>query len=341
MLFKKFDGQKRNLANVVYPGQINVQTVDKLLIHCTVLCLIPEHLQSRLVKSGGAVNRKDLLLLRLLHGTKIITAPTIPFKIGIDCCYFNIGLNIKLNIKPNRVVVISVMNTVQQKSMTMKMLKLLSVPALISVMLILVSATELSKETERLQNATKVITTFANSDESIPEELLKQSEGLVIIPKMINAGFGIGGKRGKGVAVVKLPDGSWSNPVFITLTGGSFGFQIGVQSVDLVLVFKHKGVLTKVKNGDFTIGGDISAAAGPVGRSSTASTDHTLEAEVYSYSRSRGLFAGISINGSNLAIDKSANANFYGSNTTSQQIFETGKSSSAPVVELKGSLKGL
>lgn len=223
----------------------------------------------------------------------------------------------------------------------MKMLKLLSVPALISVMLILVSATELSKETERLQNATKVITTFANSDESIPEELLKQSEGLVIIPKMINAGFGIGGKRGKGVAVVKLPDGSWSNPVFITLTGGSFGFQIGVQSVDLVLVFKHKGVLTKVKNGDFTIGGDISAAAGPVGRSSTASTDHTLEAEVYSYSRSRGLFAGISINGSNLAIDKSANANFYGANTTSQQIFETGKSSSAPVVELKAALKGL
>jgi lipid-binding SYLF domain-containing protein len=233
------------------------------------------------------------------------------------------------------------MNTVQQKSMTMKMLKLLSVPALLSVMLILVSATDLSKETERMQNATKVVTTFANSDESIPQELLKQSEGLVIIPKMINAGLGIGGKRGKGVAVVKLPDGSWSNPVFITLTGGSFGFQIGVQSVDLVLVFKHKGVLTKVKNGDFTIGGDISAAAGPVGRSSTASTDHTLEAEVYSYSRSRGLFAGISINGSNLAIDKSANANFYGANTTSQQIFETGKSSSAPVVELKSALKGL
>jgi lipid-binding SYLF domain-containing protein len=233
------------------------------------------------------------------------------------------------------------MSTVQQKSMTMKMLKLLSVPTLVSVMLILVSATEIGKETERLQNATKVITTFANSDESIPQELLKQSEGLVIIPKMINAGFGIGGKRGKGVAVVKLPDGSWSNPVFITLTGGSFGFQIGVQSVDLVLVFKHKGVLTKVKNGDFTIGGDISAAAGPVGRSSTASTDHTLEAEVYSYSRSRGLFAGISINGSNLAIDKSANANFYGLNTTSQQIFETGKSASAPVVGLKSALKGL
>ena len=87
-----------------------------------------------------------------------------------------------------------------------------------------------------------------------------------------------------------------------------------MQSVDLVLVFRHKGVLTKVKNGDFTIGGDISAAAGPVGRSTSANTDYKLEAEVYSYSRSRGLFAGISINGSNLGIDKEANQAYYGDN---------------------------
>ena len=223
----------------------------------------------------------------------------------------------------------------------MKVLKMLSVPVLLSAVLVLASFQNAGKETERIQNATKVLTTFANSDESIPQDLLKESEGIVVIPKMINASFGLGGKRGKGLATVKLADGSWSNPVFITLTGGSFGFQIGVQSVDLVLVFKHKGVLTKVKNGDFTIGGDISAAAGPVGRSSTASTDHTLEAEVYSYSRSRGLFAGISINGSNLSIDKSANATFYGAGTTSQQIFETGKSTSTPVVALKAALKGL
>ncbi|MDT3405187.1 lipid-binding SYLF domain-containing protein [Mucilaginibacter terrae] len=223
----------------------------------------------------------------------------------------------------------------------MKLFKFLMVPALLSAMLVLASATDAGKETERVQNSTKVLTTFANMDETIPEELLKQSEGIVVIPKLINAGFGIGGKRGKGIATVKLADGTWSNPVFVTLTGGSIGFQIGVQSVDLVLVFKHKGVLTKVKNGDFTIGGDISAAAGPVGRSSTASTDHKLEAEVYSYSRSRGLFAGISINGSNLAIDKTSNANFYGSGTTSQQIFETSKTASTAVVEFKTALKGL
>jgi lipid-binding SYLF domain-containing protein len=138
--------------------------------------------------------------------------------------------------------------------------------------------------------------------------------------------------------MVKLADGKWSNPVFVTLTGGSFGLQIGVQSVDLVLVFRHKGVLTKVKNGDFTIGGDISAAAGPVGRSSTASTDYKLEAEVYSYSRSRGLFAGITINGSNLGIDKTANANFYGNNDSSKDIFAMSNSKKESVVVLKETL---
>lgn len=205
----------------------------------------------------------------------------------------------------------------------------------------LASAADAGKETERIQNSTKVLKTFTEMDETIPQELLKQTEGIVVIPKLINAGFGIGGKRGKGIATVKLADGTWSNPVFITLTGGSIGFQIGVQAVDLVLIFKNKGVLTKVKNGDFTIGGDISASAGPVGRSSTASTDHSFEAEVYSYSRSKGLFAGISINGSNLAIDKTSLANFYGSGTTSQKVFETNKTASTAVVEFKSVLKGM
>ena len=141
--------------------------------------------------------------------------------------------------------------------------------------------------------------------------------------------------------MVKLPNGEWSDPVFITLNGGSLGLQIGVQSVDLVLVFKDRGVLTKVKNGDFTIGGDISAAAGPVGRSSTASTDYKLQAEVYSYSRSRGLFAGVTINGSNLGIDKDSNHKFYGDGMSAQDIFTTGKSTTEGVVALKAALKAL
>ncbi|RCH54115.1 hypothetical protein DJ568_14635 [Mucilaginibacter hurinus] len=223
----------------------------------------------------------------------------------------------------------------------MKTIKFWKLPLLISVFFILTSAKQAGKETERLNKSAEVLTEFGNMKESIPQELLQKYEGIVVIPNLINAGLGIGGKRGKGVAMVKLATGKWSDPVFITLTGGSIGFQIGVQSVDLVLVFKNKGVLTKVKNGDFTIGGDIAAAAGPVGRSSSASTDHALDAEIYSYSRSKGLFAGISINGSNLSIDKSSNANYYGADATSQTIFDSAKSDKEAVKNLKAALAAL
>jgi lipid-binding SYLF domain-containing protein len=223
----------------------------------------------------------------------------------------------------------------------MKTLKFLRLPLLLSLFLIMVSATSADKETEKIRKATSVLQDFGKMKESIPHELISRYQGIVVIPGMINAGLAIGGKRGKGIAMVKMENGRWSDPVFITLTGGSIGAQIGVQSVDLVLVFKNKGVLAKVKNGDFTIGGDISATAGPVGRSSTASTDHQLEAEIYSYSRSRGLFAGISINGTNLSIDKSANAAFYGSNGGSRRLFETSKSNSSAVRALKGTLIAL
>jgi len=220
----------------------------------------------------------------------------------------------------------------------MKTLKFLRLPLLLSAFFILASAKSADKGTEKINKATTVLKEFAKMKESIPSQLVEEYEGIVIIPGMINAGLGIGGKRGQGLAMVKLANGKWSDPVFITLTGGSFGFQIGVQSVDLVLVFRNKGVLTKVKNGDFTIGGDISAAAGPVGRSSTASTDYKLQAEVYSYSRSKGLFAGISVNGSNLAINKSLNADFYGEDVSSATIFDRATNTSEAVTQLKATL---
>lgn len=223
----------------------------------------------------------------------------------------------------------------------MKNLKLLAVPFLISAFLVLTSAIDASKETERLHSASNVLKEFDKMKESIPHTLIDDCQGIVIVPNLINAGFVVGGKRGRGIAMVKLDNGKWSDPVFVTMTGGSVGLQIGVQSVDLVLVFRHKGVLTEVENGDFTIGGDISAAAGPVGRSSSANTDYKLEAEVYSYSRSRGLFAGISVNGSNLAIDKDANGRFYGDGTNSADIFASAKNNSEAVKKLKESLEAL
>lgn len=225
----------------------------------------------------------------------------------------------------------------------MKKLSFLIALILLSFIIVMTSAIPVNgdKETERLHSASNVLKDFGAMKEGIPHKLIANYEGVVIIPKTINAGLVVGAKHGKGVAIVKMPDGKWSDPVFVTLTGGSIGAQIGVQSVDLILVFKHKGALTKVKNGDVTIGGDLAASAGPVGRSASASTDYKFEAEVYSYSRSRGLFAGITINGSSLTIDKDANHNYYGDGMTAKDIFETAKSNTVAVKNLKETLASL
>ena len=140
--------------------------------------------------------------------------------------------------------------------------------------------------------------------------------------------------------MVKNADGDWSDPVFVTLTGGSVGFQAGVQSIDLVLVFTKGSVLTSLAKGEFTLGGSASVAAGPVGRSSSASTDTKFDAAVYSYSRSKGLFAGLTINGSKLAPDKVANAAFYDADATPSSIFNREDSSdNAGVSALKSAVE--
>jgi len=197
------------------------------------------------------------------------------------------------------------------------------------------------KEQEKIEASAKVLTDFSQMKESIPQDLLKVTQGIIVVPRLINAGFVVGGKRGKGVAMVKLEDGTWSNPVFVTITGGSVGFQAGIQSVDLVLIFKSRETLQNIGKGSFTLGGDISVAAGPVGRSSTASTDYKLEAEVYSYSRSKGLFAGISLGGSAISVDQKANENFYGNDEDSKILFSNTESSSTSVQQLKDVLKGM
>lgn len=195
------------------------------------------------------------------------------------------------------------------------------------------------KQNEKIRKSAEILSEFKGMKESIPEELFQQAEGVVIIPGLINAGLGIGGKRGKGVAMVKNNDGTWSDPLFVTLTGGSIGFQAGVQSVDLVLIFKNRSTLVNIGERTFNLGGDISVAAGPVGRSSTANTDYKLESEVYSYSRSKGLFAGISLNGTVLGVDEDANHSFYGKDVTAATVLTSSKASAkAPVKELKESL---
>ena len=178
-------------------------------------------------------------------------------------------------------------------------------------------------EDERARNAVRVLTDIqAIPENAIPDKLLDEARAVVIVPDTIKAGLVIGGRRGHGVMAVKNPDGTWSNPSFVSLTGGSIGFQAGVQSADIVLVFRSDRGLDSIVNGKFTLGADAGVAAGPLGRSASTATDGELKAEIWSWSRARGLFAGVALDGAVLAIDDVANQSVYGGGTTPRMIFE-------------------
>ena len=146
---------------------------------------------------------------------------------------------------------------------------------------------------------------------AIPTSMLKRAEGLVIIPNMIKGGFGVGGAYGRGVFMVRQPGGMWSRPSFVSMAKGSFGFQAGVSSTDIVLVFCTKRSIEQFTEGKLTLGVDTAVAAGPVGRQAEAGTDLTLTSEVYSYSRARGIFLGAAIDGGVLNIDKDLTNRYY------------------------------
>lgn len=146
----------------------------------------------------------------------------------------------------------------------------------------------------------------------IPESMLSGAQGIAIIPNLVKGGFVVGVRHGRGVVVVRDAGGAWKPPVFVSLTGGSFGWQIGLQATDVILVFKTRNSVDGLMRGKFTLGVDAAAAAGPVGREAAAATDARLKAEIYSYSRSRGLFAGLALDGSALQIDSRANMAYYG-----------------------------
>lgn len=168
-------------------------------------------------------------------------------------------------------------------------------------------------EVARLETATAVLREIMSiPEQGIPADLLRHSFGIAVIPNTMKVGLGIGGTYGQGIMVVRTADGSWSEPGFVTLSGGSLGFQAGVESSDLVLVFKTPRSVEAMHRGKFILGGTVSIAAGPVGRTAEANTDAQLAAEVYSYSRSRGLFAGVALQGAQLAFNYDANRAFYG-----------------------------
>ncbi len=181
------------------------------------------------------------------------------------------------------------------------------------------AATEEGKARDALRVLNEI---QAIPESAIPDKLLDEARAIAVIPDTIKAGLVIGGRRGHGVLSVKNPDGTWSNPAYITLTGGSIGFQAGVQSADVVLVFRSDRGLESIVNGKFTLGADAGVAAGPLGRNAATATDGQLKAEIWSWSRARGLFAGVALDGAVLSIDNAANQAVYGNGTTPRMIFE-------------------
>ncbi len=168
-------------------------------------------------------------------------------------------------------------------------------------------------ELRTVESATEVARAFAAIPlRGIPRSLLHDAAGVAIIPHVVKAGLLVDGRFGRGVILVHEPDGTWSNPIFVALTGGGIGGQIGVEATDLVLVFKTGKSLDRALRGKLTLGGDVTVAAGPLGREAEIATDRRLpKAEIFSYSRSRGLFAGVSVEGARLHVDGHANEGFY------------------------------
>ena len=181
-------------------------------------------------------------------------------------------------------------------------------------------------ERERAQNAASVMSEIMQIPEGgIPNDLMGRAEAIAVIPHVVKGAFGLGGEYGKGLVSHRMDNGKWSMPSFIKIGGGSFGLQLGVQATDLVLVFTSRDGFKGLLDGKVKLGVDAAVAAGPVGRDASASTDVLLKSPVLAYSRSKGLFAGISLDGAVVSIDDSANKKAYGTELSAEDIMYHGK----------------
>ena len=195
-----------------------------------------------------------------------------------------------------------------------------------------------TSELERVQKATEVVAALREApDKGIPQDLWGKAECVIVMPSVKKAALGIGGEFGKGVMSCRQASG-WTAPVFMEMAKGSFGLQIGAQATDLVLLVMNRQGVNRMLDDHVTLGTDASVAAGPVGRTGTAATDHKLTAEVLSYSRSKGLFAGIDVSGGVLRPDKDSNEHAYGTGTTAKTVVSTGTATPAQMQAFTTSL---
>ncbi|MCU1304317.1 MAG: hypothetical protein JWQ87_4601 [Candidatus Sulfotelmatobacter sp.] len=174
--------------------------------------------------------------------------------------------------------------------------------------------------TDRLDNATQVLHEIMGMpDKGIPEEVLEHAKCVAVVPHMVKGGFIFGGKGGKGVATCRTADG-WSAPAFITISGGSWGLQIGVEAVDVVMIIQNEKGMQRLLSSNFQVGGDASAAAGPVGRHAEAGTDWKMDTEILTYSRAKGAFAGLTLEGASIRQDSDSRHAIYGRKVTTRAL---------------------
>jgi SH3 domain-containing YSC84-like protein 1 len=179
-----------------------------------------------------------------------------------------------------------------------------------------------ANEEKRITDSAAVLETLVRTpDQEIPQHILARAEAIVVIPSLVKGGFILGAQHGRGVMSVRNREtNKWSAPGFVALTGGSIGWQIGVQAVDLVLLVMNKDGVKDLLDNEFKLGANASVAAGPLGRQGEASTDASLNAQILAYSRAKGLFAGLSLEGASLRVDKDANKDFYGSSVSTDEM---------------------
>jgi lipid-binding SYLF domain-containing protein len=191
---------------------------------------------------------------------------------------------------------------------------------------------DLTDEVSQSEKAARVFKEIMDApDKGIPQGLLDKAECVAVFPNVLKAGFVVGGRGGRGVASCRTASG-WSAPAYFNLGGGSFGLQIGAQSTDFIMLFMNTGGMNSLLSDEFTLGADASAAAGPVGRQAGASTDIKLNAQILSYSRSKGLFAGLELKGVVISIDKADMADVYGADVKGKQVLEGNQSMAAVAV---------
>jgi lipid-binding SYLF domain-containing protein len=198
-----------------------------------------------------------------------------------------------------------------------------------------------SDEAETITDATVVIKEFAGMKEGPPRGLVEKAEAIIIVPGLVKASFVVGGEHGDGVLLARDANGNWGQPLFVDVTGGSIGWQAGVSSTDLILILMRDANVKEILDGEFKVGGEAGVALGPLGREGSAGTDVHFDEPIYSYSRSKGVFAGVSVEGTKISLDGDSNVVLYGATPNAHEVIMKPAAAGTASAELASALRQL